>query len=199
MRIRIIMPRVAETEAFTLLETMIAIGLLTIGVVASLLLMSRATGAIVQGTQNLIASNLAAEGIELVRNQRDTNWLNNQPWYYNMLPAGCSDPSSCTATPVTGTVSYDTSNANDASIFTPGIANQQLYQNATGFYTATAAGNTQTPYARTVTLTYYTDTTVPASPADVSTTYMQVVSTVKYQTRGQNVSVSVEDNLYNWR
>lgn len=58
-----------------LLETTIAIAILTTGVVAALSLSASNVSLTQQATSRFIAANLAREGIEVVRNIRDTNWL----------------------------------------------------------------------------------------------------------------------------
>ena len=64
-----------RSKGFTILEVMTAIFILTVGVGAALSLMNQtlATGSVIE--QRLIASYLAQEGIEIVRNIRDSTWL----------------------------------------------------------------------------------------------------------------------------
>ena len=65
---------------FTLVETILAISIiaLVITAAAELTQSSLRTG---RTTMNqFIAYHLAEEGLELVRNMRDTNWLQNRPW-----------------------------------------------------------------------------------------------------------------------
>ena len=64
-----------KSKGFTILEVMTAIFILTVGVGAALSLMNQtlATGSVIE--QRLIASYLAQEGIEIVRNIRDSTWL----------------------------------------------------------------------------------------------------------------------------
>ena len=83
-------------KGFTLLEVITAIFILTVGVGGALSLMNQtlSTASIIE--QRLIASYLAQEGIEIVRNIRDTNWLQSRdpnkssPWYDGL----CTSPPS---------------------------------------------------------------------------------------------------------
>jgi len=59
----------------TLIETIVAIGLLTTGVVGGLSLAIYTLGASDVTIKQIIATNLAREGIEVIRQRRDTNWL----------------------------------------------------------------------------------------------------------------------------
>jgi len=59
----------------TLIETIVAIGILTTGIIGGLSLAIFALGASDVAIKQIVATNLAREGIEIVRNMRDTNWL----------------------------------------------------------------------------------------------------------------------------
>ncbi len=63
-------------KGFTLIEALVALVILTIALGPALILSSNlsATASIVRN--NLIAANLAQEGVEVVRALRDTNWFN---------------------------------------------------------------------------------------------------------------------------
>lgn len=69
-----------QTRGFTLIETIVAISLLTAGVVGSFSLMQKVTSFASISSSRFIASYLAQEGIEIVRNIRDTNYLKSQAW-----------------------------------------------------------------------------------------------------------------------
>ena len=64
-------------RSFTLLETIVAIYVLLAGIVGTMNLTQQNIGAVTTMRNQLIASNLAQEGLELVRNQRDSNYVNN--------------------------------------------------------------------------------------------------------------------------
>lgn len=68
------------SKGFTLIETLVAIFLLTVGVVGSFSLMQKVTSFASISSSQLVASYLAQEGIEVVRNIRDTNYLERQVW-----------------------------------------------------------------------------------------------------------------------
>lgn len=71
-------------KAFTLVETILAISILSVVIVTA---GSLATSSIRIGGQNLhqfTAFHLAEEGIEVVRHLRDSNWLQNRPWTYGL-------------------------------------------------------------------------------------------------------------------
>ena len=59
---------------------MIAIGLILVGLVGVITLINRSLGFSSLAFNKLVSSNLAQEGVEIVRNIRDTNWINHQAW-----------------------------------------------------------------------------------------------------------------------
>lgn len=78
-----------ENKGFTFLEVLIAIAIISIGLMAGLALMTMTIASSSMGTSQLIAANLAQEGIEVVRNIRDDNWLDPEAENWkDGLPAG---------------------------------------------------------------------------------------------------------------
>ena len=76
----------------SLLEAIFAIGLLLIAVSAVLgLAIANSAGQSASELQ-LVANNLAREGIEVVRNIRDSNWLASQSWDTGLIGDGTAIP-----------------------------------------------------------------------------------------------------------
>jgi len=69
-----------NNKGFTLLETIVAVGLIVVGLVAALALITTSLFYVSNIQDRLAAANLIAEGIEVVRNIRDNNWLQNKVW-----------------------------------------------------------------------------------------------------------------------
>lgn len=67
-------------KGFTLLETMVAVGVIIIGLVSALTLITNALFYVSNIQDRLIAVNLVEEGIEITRNIRDNNWLQSLSW-----------------------------------------------------------------------------------------------------------------------
>lgn len=63
-----------------LLEATIALGIIITGVVAALTLGIANLSAGVTSESRIVAANLAREGVEVVRNIRDTNWTRGNAW-----------------------------------------------------------------------------------------------------------------------
>ena len=69
-----------NNKGFTLLETIVAIGLIVVGLIAALTLITTSLFYVSNIQDRLAAANLTAEGIEVVRNIRDNNWLQSLAW-----------------------------------------------------------------------------------------------------------------------
>lgn len=67
-------------KSFTLIEVLIAIFLITAGMTGAFNLIQRTAVFSSISSSRLEAAYLAQEGIELVRNIRDSNWLAGSPW-----------------------------------------------------------------------------------------------------------------------
>lgn len=65
---------------FTLVETIVATGIIVISLVSSLALINVSLAAISSFQDRLVAANLAAEGLEIIIGIRDDNWLNSRSW-----------------------------------------------------------------------------------------------------------------------
>ncbi|MBT6691132.1 type II secretion system protein [Candidatus Parcubacteria bacterium] len=62
-------------QGFTLIELVITIGVFTLGIIGAFTLALANFNTAKENVQRVLAANLAREGIEMVRNVRDSNWL----------------------------------------------------------------------------------------------------------------------------
>ena len=69
-----------EQKGFTLIEILVAVSILIIGIVGLYLALPRIFESFYFSKDYFIASYLGQEGMELVRNIRDGNWLRNDTW-----------------------------------------------------------------------------------------------------------------------
>lgn len=67
-------------NGFTLIETIVAVGIITVGLVSALTLITNSLFYVSSIGDRLIAANLTAEGLEVARNIRDNNWLADLSW-----------------------------------------------------------------------------------------------------------------------
>lgn len=153
-----------------LVEAMIAISVMVVGLLGMFSLMSQSLGLYRVAYENYIAANLAAEGIEIVKNMIDANIiLGGIPWNQGLASDGNFG------------VQYD-SRSLDATLQNKNL----LYDTSTGLYNYTSG--TATNFKRVVTI------------KNVSIDEIQVNSTVTWKSRGAlSLDVNLEDHFFNWR
>ncbi len=69
-----------NSKGFTLLETIVAVGVIMVGLIAVLVLINNSLSYVSLIKDRLIAAYLNSEGLEVARNIRDNNWLQNLAW-----------------------------------------------------------------------------------------------------------------------
>lgn len=93
-----------QKEGFSLVETLVAITVLLIAIMAPLTLASNSLTASAVAKEQFVASFLAQEGIELIRQQRDNSMLNGDPGWLDNLKPECTNPSNCRIDFITKTI-----------------------------------------------------------------------------------------------
>lgn len=167
------MTRNINTQSgFTLVEMMVAITILLIAVVMPISLIGNALHNLYYARDQMVAINLAQEGIEAVRQVRDSNMLGS-----SSVPGIFSLSSS---------VSY-TVDATSATPLTESVDAQQPVLIEGGFYKQGGVG-TATPFTRLVTITSVGD----------GGTERKVTSTVIWKTGGQTGTITVSEYLFKW-
>jgi len=162
-----------------LIEMMIAIFIMVVGIVGVMSLLQRVIFSSSISSSRLIAAYLAQEGAEIVRNVRDTNWLEARsslnPWDEGLT--GCSG--------VGFVADYNSPNQIDPAF--PCYSGQYLNVDASGFYSY-SPGVQQTKFKRKILITQ-------GSNSDIK----NVLIEINWTDRGVSYFLSVQENLYNWR
>ncbi len=178
--------KIKNNRAFSLLEVTLAMGVLVIGILGVFSLVIQNAKVQTFNKQYLIASMLAQEGIEIVRNKRDSNWLDDDlDWY-----EGITDGNNSFSVDYSDPYNFDFS-PNDIS-----NSKAQLYLDANHFYTHISTGNVATSFYRLIEIHNFTDN---SNPADGEEDSFRVVSTVQWTGQGQTHEYVAETLLYNWR
>lgn len=131
---------------FTLLETLVAIAILLIAVVGPMSAIGGSLSQIGTARDQMIAFNLAQEGIEVVRQKRDSNMLNC--WVNAISPCGTWG-----AGIEAGDYIVDSIVSPPLALCSSCTADKKLVrQNATGWHyqTASGSGGTATKFSRVV-------------------------------------------------
>jgi len=155
-------------KGFTILEVIIAIFVVTIGVLAAYTVTQQMISYTYRSASRLTAVYLAMEGIEIVRNIRDTNWLESAPSWKDGL-INCT--TGCEA-------DYD---ASDLSSYSGDPLNLET---ATGFYGYDPGSPTN--FKRKITIT---------DEIDYLKVSVEVWWEYKGDTYGP---IRAQENLYNW-
>ena len=181
-----------KTDAgFTLLEAIVAIFILLVGTTGAMTLISRGIVGLNVSRENLIATNLAQEGLEIIHNIRDTNWLDSAaPDWNDWDDDGIADDCS---SPCTGFVLWNSSRLEQ-------IPFDLKWNNFSGHYDN--IGVSEKAFYRIINI-------IDNPDGNLSTPDVRVVSTVGWGGDGSCISggvpsnrkycLTLEERLYNWR
>jgi prepilin-type N-terminal cleavage/methylation domain-containing protein len=186
-------------RGFTLVETMVAVSILTLSVAGPLFTANRAIVAAMVARDQLVASYLAQEGIEYVRAMRDDGFLaayqaggatiSNAAWTDFLSGGSDASITQCRATTCTLDPASPMGTGSGFSLQPcTGDACTSLYL-ANGIYTEQSGivGATLTPFTRTI------------QAIDISANDERIVSTVTWSYHGTPYSVTVYDHLTPWQ
>jgi len=162
-----------KTKGFTLLEMLISLVVIAVGVLGVFSAISKYSQNTQTEKENLVASYLCQEGIEIVKNRRDTNWITGAAWNAGLTncAGGCE-------------ADYGVDMTIDLPAWTdPG---KFLYlEGATRSYkylSSPTGADTKTQYLRRINIASGTDE-------------LDIVVSVYWAGK----TVSVEEKIYNWR
>lgn len=149
---------------------LISLIIITVGVIGVFSAVSKYSENTQQAKENLVASYLCQEGIEIVKNMRDSNWVSEATWDTGLT--GCA--SGCEA------------DFQDTALSAWDDLGRNLYiEGATGFYKyidTPLSGDTKTPYTRRINIA------ASANELDI---------TVNVYWDGN--TMTVKENIYNWK
>ena len=157
-----------KNKGFSLIEMVVAVFIILIGVVAAFGVLQKIILSTSIGSSRLVATYLAQEGIEIVRNIRDTNWVEGKNWTQNI--GGCGG--GCEA-------DYD-----DTALSSWGGDGNFLEINNEGF--CSYDSGVETKFKRKITVD------------EISGEKLEVRVEVFWTERERDHQVVVQENLYNW-
>ena len=177
------------SESFTLLEVILAITVLTLAIGGSFILIQQTIASVSVVRSKLIASYLAQEGIEIVKNIRDNNWLKIQSWDGALEEGDCWEGD------------YQTLSPPDYPLLTSCPLPYQ-YDNLrflgideNGFYGYSYLPGNKTIFKRKITISDKVDLD---DPPDGEIDKLKVSAEVLWAERGKLHSITAQEYLYNW-
>lgn len=156
-------------KAFTLSEVMVAIFVILVGILGVYTVIQQTISYISFSNSKLIATYLAQEGMEIVRNIRDTNWLEEEDWANGL---GTGDRQA---------------DYNDSSL--SAYSGNPLNLETADFYGY--GSGTPTKFRRKITINS-TDVN------DDGENDLEVIVLIQWQQRGKTSEITVRKNLYDW-
>lgn len=205
----------------SLIETIIAIAILTSALTAGLGLTIYAFSSFTTSQSQIVASSLAREGVEVVRMMRDSNWLADGAAGGSYALQSCADISGKPCYPlvyqkVPSYNNYNLNSGNQRVLFNVGTGtwdlnngnNYDLYLQADGTYTNTTNG--VSTFARMINITFNS-----AAPYTNQNSNQEMIVKSVVAWRGKNCpsfasnqdllaftsqcKVTVEEHMTNWK
>ena len=172
------------SAGFTFIETVVAIGVLIVSVVAPLSLAAQGLRAARIARDQVIANYLAQEGVEFLRYTRDNNALIGRDWLTG-FPAECFSETTCRINIFEGPSGTITT-CNEK------ICPALRFQSTTGIYTYNEEESvdwSDTKFTRTITFSYGADSNREIS-AEVKVSWTDVIT---------ERSFTLNEKLFNWQ
>jgi prepilin-type N-terminal cleavage/methylation domain-containing protein len=167
MKIKIINKK---NKGFSLMEVIVAVAIITTTLITIISLVNFSVSSVGVGESTITAVSLAQEGLEIVRNIRDNNWL-----LYKRAPDNWRDDLG----EGDWRVQYD-----QLGLFS--FSNTPLKIDSNGFYQYNSGDDTL----------FYRKITIEYIPGD--DTQIKVISEVTWQEKSRSRNLIAEDRLYNW-
>lgn len=174
-----------QNSGFTLIELVIAIFILVFAIVGVYNSFSTIVILTAGASSRFTAAYLAEEGIEIVRNMRDNNWLNNRDWKTGLSDINTNCSNGCQADYKTGT-SADTR----FGLWVFGSSGDYLNIGENGFYSYDNIGNfVITKFKRKIIIT----------SDSINPNVLKISIFVTWEEKGEIFDMEeVEVYLYNW-
>ncbi len=172
--------KIKKINGQSLVETIVAVGIMIVGITAVLTLAVISLSVSGVSKQNIIALNLAREGIEITRAVRDTHWLRDVQCWHSSNECGLK-----TGKYVLDYQTEDTLTPLSGSDF-DSCTNCQLLINADGLYNLTSGS--PTVYKRIIEIN-----------TGASTEEKEIISSVQWKDKYGTHKIVLKTILTDWR
>jgi len=188
---------------FTILEVIIAIFLITVGLISVYSTATYITSSSRLSKGKLIASQLAQEGVEVVRNIRDQNWMEQRGWldslgngtYVPVFYTDADDPNDISITPA---LTWNLSSIGDSGDPRNAVYTKYDDQDKFLFYFQSSnQSNLPTNYRRTVFKRWIILNCIDCfTPTEAK---LEITSRVEWKENGITQNFEITDYLYDWQ
>ncbi|MBI4653179.1 prepilin-type N-terminal cleavage/methylation domain-containing protein [Candidatus Kuenenbacteria bacterium] len=166
-------------KGFSILEVIVSLAIITVGILAVLSLFTQTIRSGEVSINQEIATNLAQEGIEVIRNKRDSNWIKLNIDWNNEISK-------------TSDYKVNFENNNKWDIKSEGVSGfQKLYLRDDKIYTHNDKDNE----IKNISTIFKRRIEIDNTTVDI----LKITSTVQWTERSSNYSIILKDNLYNWQ
>lgn len=172
-----------NNNGFTFIEVIVAIFILSTGILSLVVIVDKSIASVTEIKTKFIAAYLAQEGIEIIRNIRDTNWLEGATNSWDEGLSVCGSPS------CDWEVDYATPSEVDPTLNSYN-ENFLYIEGATGFYRYISfplPDDIQTKFKRKVSI------------SDKTANSFKVSSKVEWEIKGNSYNIEAVERLYNWK
>jgi len=184
-----------NNKGFTIIELSVAIFILLIAIIGAYNAFTTMDKLTSNSSDRFVAAYLAQEGLEIIRNIRDTNWLKMETDPTATWMSGLYDGNTdCTI--IGCEADYKTSGTVESPLYP--WTERYFYTNSNGFYTYNQESATKTKFKRKITIT-------PLETAEDVYDVMKVTVQVFWDeasnilnSDGEEDYIIAEEYLYNW-
>jgi len=159
-------------KGFSLIEVILAVFVITIGITGAVNLATYSISNVAVGKSQIIATNLSQEGLEIIRNIRDSNWLKDIDWNDGLKTDGDYrvQYNSLDLLDISDSPALNIDNTNPDYVV-------YLYDD----------GKPKSRFSRKISI------------ANINSYEIKVVSEVTWKERGHDYEVNAETRLYDWK
>jgi len=185
--LRVMCSMLRNKGGFSLIEVLAVVSIVAIGLLGISSLSLQNVQVQNMNNEELIASMLAQEGVELTRNIRDGNWINlpYEQWADNVLTRPITE--------ATSTIDYLSQSYNIGNLAWPYDIDARLYFDASGeYYIHNGVVGDETKFYR------YIETSTITETGDVDDA-VKVICHVNWRSGGRDHTYAIESHLYHWR
>lgn len=192
-------------NGFTIIEVMAAVMVLSVGIIGGLTLITYNLKNISSGGKRIIATGLVEDGLERVRNVRDTNWLKENDWDESIQGIGQEKYVKifCGNNEVVDMSTPDPAGSTEKALIDDCVADgncavyvyakdaKKCYGNDFGASYPLVSGYTRGVFSQFYRLIHVEN--IPGVEA------IKITVIVRWAESGQNKYLSAEEVLYNWQ